>query len=119
MNRKFFRPTSLVAAVFMLSFGAAAENCGEPPVKLPVLPAAERADSDQILATRKAVLDYSKVVDSYIACVEESTSELLPFMSKEQRNRLSNDLTDLHNQRRDLQIAFNELIRSVRRKENN
>lgn len=93
---------------------AIAEDCGEPPLDQPTVP--ETAQSaDEIRTARDAVLAYSGEVDKYIECMDKRMAKFGPYMTKEQIARRQDDLNDLHNSRRDLQLALNDAIRSYRR----
>lgn len=92
-----------------------AADCGEPPLDMPFVPTGENASAEDIRTARTSVLAYSATVDEFIACMERRTALVSPYMTKEQIERRQNDLNDLHNERRDLQIKLNEAIRAYRR----
>lgn len=104
---------SLITAVAMTN-AAVAEDCGEPPLDQPSVP--ELAQSaEEIRAARDAVLAYSGTVDQYIECMDKRMVKFGPYMTKEQIARRQDDLNDLHNSRRDLQLSLNDAIRAYRR----
>ena len=106
----------LIAGLAMLAGSAAhAADCGEPPMDKPFVPTGENATSDDIRDARTKVLAYSATVDEFIACMERRTALVSPYMTKEQIERRQDDLNNLHNDRRDLQIKLNEAIRAYRR----
>ena len=104
-----------IAALVLMASPAYAADCGEPPIDMPVLPAGSTASAEDIRNARDAVLSYSATVDKYIACMDARGLKVAAFMTKEQKARRQDDLTDLHNERRDLQLALNEAIRDYRR----
>lgn len=101
------------------SWAAVAADCGEPPLDAPNVPVGESATSEQIRIARDAVLAYSSVVDEYIACMDSRSAKLVPYMTKEQISRRQEDINELHNTRRDIQIKLNEAIRAFRRQTSN
>ncbi|WP_374764474.1 hypothetical protein [Yunchengibacter salinarum] len=107
---------ALLAGGLALSASPAeARVCGEPPLDGPVIPDGAKADVDAMQQARDELLSYSESVDAYLSCMDERSSDLLPYLSKEQQNRWREDLNRLHETRRDLQISFNEEIREYRR----
>ncbi len=94
---------------------AQAKDCGQPPVDIPAVPAGETASADDIKQARDMVLAFSGEVDKFITCMERRSSLIAPYMTKEQVARRQEDLNELHNGRRDLQIQLNEAIRAYRR----
>lgn len=104
---------SLVAATTMTSL-VMADDCGEPPLDQPPVPASAQT-ADEIRDARDAVLSYSGKVDKYIACMDQRIVKFAPYMTKEQVARRQDDLNDLHNSRRELQLALNDAIRAYRR----
>lgn len=108
------------AAVFLLAASSAlspvtAADCGEQPLEMPRIPTGNALTPDSIRTARDAVLAYSDKVDAYIACMDQNGLKVAAFMTKEQKARRQDDLSDLHNERRDLQLALNEAIREFRR----
>lgn len=102
-------------ALLLMASPAYAADCGEPPLDMPVVPKGETASAEDIREARDAVLAYSEQVDKYIACMDARGLKIAAFMTKEQKARRQDDLTDMHNERRDLQLALNEAIRQYRR----
>jgi len=98
-----------------LSSPVLAQECGEPPLKGPSIPNGATADADDMRIARDGLLGFSKKVDSYLACMDQQGGKLLPYMTKEQQTRWDEDLNSVHNNRRDLQVKFNETIRAYRR----
>jgi len=96
-----------------------AVDCGEPPIDAPIVPAGETISADQVRKARDDVLAYSGEVDKFISCMDQRVAAVAPYMTKEQLTRRQEDMDDLHNQRRDLQIKLNEAIRSFRRQTSN
>lgn len=110
------RLLALFAGASLLAGTAAqAADCGEPPLDMPRVPTGETASADDIREARTNVLAYSSSVDEFIACMEQRTALVSPYMTKEQIERRQDDLNNLHNDRRDLQIKLNEAIRAYRR----
>ena len=105
------------AAALMGSLPAAATDCGEPPMDQPPVPNGANASADDIREARDSVLAYSKKVDEYLSCMDQRSSDILPYLTKEQKLRWDEDLTKVHNDRRDLQIKLNEAIRAYRRQD--
>ena len=89
-------------------------DCGETPVMSGKVPAGETASADEIRAVRTSVLAWSDRVDQYIACMDRAGAKLLPWLTKEQQQRREEDLANLHNVRRETQIALNNAIRAFR-----
>ncbi|WP_262691956.1 hypothetical protein [Kordiimonas aestuarii] len=83
----------------------------------PAVPDGHRADADDIRTARDAVLGYSKKVDEYLTCMDQRAGDILPYLTKEQKLRWDEDLTSIHNHRRDLQVKLNEAIRAYRRQD--
>ncbi|WP_417451867.1 hypothetical protein [Kordiimonas sp.] len=111
------RLSFVFAAALVGSLPASALDCGEPPMAQPPVPDGSRADADDIRTARDAVLTYSKKVDEYLSCMDQRAPTILPYLTKEQKLRWDEDLTGLHNHRRDLQVKLNEAIRSYRRQD--
>jgi hypothetical protein len=105
------------AAALTMSLPAAALDCGEPPMDQPPVPNGANATSDDIRDARDAVLGYSKRVDEYLSCMDQRAAVIVPYLTKEQKTRWDEDLTKVHNDRRDLQIKLNEAIRAYRRQD--
>lgn len=105
----------VTGACLLAGSAASAADCGEPPLDMPFVPAGENATAEDIRAARSSVLAYSATVDEFIGCMERRTALVSPYMTKEQMERRQEDLNDLHNERRDLQIKLNEAIRAYRR----
>ncbi len=105
-------------AGFMLADQASAQqrlrDCGEEPLDLPTIPGGEAISADIIRETRRAVLDYSDKVDAYLSCMDVRANTLFTYMTEKQRTQFNNDLADVHNRRRSLQIKMNEAIRAYR-----
>lgn len=83
----------------------------------PPVPNGANATADDIRDARDAVLGYSKKVDEYLSCMDQRASVIVPYLTKEQKVRWDEDLTQVHNNRRDLQIKLNEAIRAYRRQD--
>ena len=98
----------------LASLPAQAGDCGQPPLDMPTVPNGATASADDIRSARDLVLAYSATVDEFIGCMEQRTPLVAPYMTKEQIERRQEDLNDLHNERRDLQIQLNEAIRAYR-----
>lgn len=110
---------ALFAGATLLAGSAVnAADCGEPPLDLPLVPTGDTASAEDIRQARTSVLAYSATVDEFISCMEQRTALVSPYMTKEQIERRQDDLNDLHNDRRDLQIKLNEAIRAYRRAQN-
>ena len=105
------------AAALLGSMPAMALDCGEPPLEQPFVPSGVNATSDDIRDARDAVLGYSKRVDEYLSCMDQRAAVIVPYLTKEQKTRWDEDLTNIHNTRRDLQIKLNEAIRAYRRQD--
>jgi len=106
--------------VFIMAGGPAhAADCGEPPLDMPFVPSGDSISADAVRTARAEVLAYSGVVDKFIGCMDQRVAKVAPYMTKEQLTRRQEDIDDLHNQRRDLQIKLNEAIRALRRQSNN
>ncbi len=105
----------LAGAAAIVAVPAQAKDCGPPPLDVPVVPAGATASAEDIRTARNMVLSYSNKVDEFLGCMENRTSKFAPYMTKEQIARRQEDLNDLHNDRRDLQIQLNEAIRAYRR----
>lgn len=105
----------LIAVSFVFAPNTYAADCGEQPVDSPIVPSGDALTAESIRQARDAVLAYSEKVDAYIACMDEKGLKVAAFMTKEQKQRRQDDLAELHNERRDLQIALNEAIRAYRR----
>ena len=103
----------LVPCLFA-SLSAAADDCGEPPLDLPTIPNGTTATVDDIRVAREDVVKYSQKVDAYLSCMDKRSQALLPYMTKEEKARWDEDLTNLHNGRRDVQIKMNDAIRAYR-----
>lgn len=103
-----------VAIAALASVPVHAADCGQPPLDMPRVPNGATASADDIRQARDLVLAYSATVDEFISCMEQRTTLVAPYMTKEQISRRQEDLNDLHNERRDLQIQLNEAIRSYR-----
>ena len=93
---------------------AQADECGQQPDNMPSLPHGSAATSETIRIARDEVVAYSSDVDKWLACMDQRIAKLGPYMTKEQRQRWSEDSADVHNQRRELQVRLNEAIRSYR-----
>lgn len=115
MHKIFFAAVGLSLAITSAS---AAVDCGEPPMQQPAVPDGARATPDDIRFARDAVLAYSAKVDEFIACMDARTARVAPYMTKEQITRRQEDIDELHNVRRDLQIKLNEAIRAYRQSQN-
>ena len=83
------------------------------------VPEGASASSDQIRSARTRVLNWSKQVDDYMACMDRDGIKLQPWLTAQQWQRREEDLANLHNKRRDVQIALNNAIRTWRENQNN
>jgi t-SNARE complex subunit (syntaxin) len=92
-----------------------AADCGEVPSVTPTVPSGSTATSGDIRAARDAVVAFSNKVDEYLACMDRRAASILPYLSKEQKERWDEDLANLHETRRDLQTQMNQAIRDYRR----
>ena len=104
----------LLSASFIPSLSAHANGCGEPPVDAPALPSLKALTVDNMLQSRADVLSYSSDVDKYLSCMDARYSTLATYMTDDQRERWNNDLVDIHENRKSLQLALNERIRALR-----
>lgn len=104
-----------LSAITLLSAPSIADNCGEAPSTVPTVPPGEKATTESIRTARDKVLEYSKSVDAYMSCMDARAALMLPYMSKDQKERWDEDLTNLHNKRRDVQLSLNNAIRAFRR----
>jgi hypothetical protein len=86
---------------------------------MPFVPSGDSISADAVRTARAAVLAYSSEVDKFIGCMEQRVNKVAPYMTKEQLARRQEDIDELHNQRRDLQIKLNEAIRALRRQSSN
>ncbi|NVJ99460.1 MAG: hypothetical protein HWE25_15010 [Alphaproteobacteria bacterium] len=107
--------TLALACTLLGSVSVQGADCGEPPMAQPNVPEGSVANADQIRDARDAVLAYSQSVDKYLTCMDQRASKLMPYLTKDQQARWDEDLTAVHERRRDLQIKMNEAIRSYRR----
>ena len=89
-------------------------ECGEPPLSKPTIPNGTGANADDMRIARNAILDYSSKIDSYLTCMDKRASVLFTYMEEEQRKRWNEDLSNLHEERRELQKKMNEEIRAYR-----
>jgi len=109
------RNSILVIAALLTVSAPAVADCGEPPIDIPTVPKGETAVSASIRTARDAVINFSKEVDDYLACMDQRAQLILPYLTKEQKARWDEDLANLHNKRRDLQTEMNMAIRSYRK----
>lgn len=107
--------SAFVGLIVLVAVPVQAKDCGQPPVDAPFVPSGETASAQDIRAARDLVLAFSGKVDEFISCMEQRSSLVTPYMTKEQIARRQEDLNELHNDRRDLQIKLNEAIRAFRR----
>ncbi len=103
----------IMAGFFSMSLQAA--DCGEPPEFVYKLPDGSGASAEDMQDARDRLMGYSEKVDGFITCMDQRGTLLKTYMTKEQQDRWEDDLNALHNQRRDYQLAFNEVIRTFRR----
>lgn len=107
---------SLLIALMLSTAPAMAADCGEAPFDAPAgVPDGQTATATEIRTARNAVIAYSSKVDTYMACMDQRATVLLPYMTKEQKTRWDEDLADLHDTRRELQTAMNIAIRAFRK----
>ncbi len=107
------------ASILYTSTSVVAADCGEPPMDQPPLPTGEAASTEQIRDARNAVIDYSRKVDEYLTCMDQRAPAIMPYLTKDQKVRWDEDLADIHEVRRKLQVKMNEAIRAYRRSSNN
>lgn len=120
MKNVFIAPVSFLAGfMVVVANSAQAADCGEPPLDAPIVPSGDNISASQVRQARDAVLAYSGEVDKFIGCMDQRVVQVAPYMTKEQLARRQEDIDDLHNQRRDLQIKLNEAIRAFRRQTSN
>jgi hypothetical protein len=98
-----------------LSIAGTADDCGAPPLDKPTLPSATTVTADSLKSARESTVVFSDQVDTYMSCMDQQGRKLLPYLTKEQQTRWEEDLTEIHENRRQLQIALNDLIRSFRK----
>ena len=98
-----------------LSLSAVAADCGAPPLDQPQLPAASTLTTKTLKSARESTVEFSNDIDDYMSCMDQRGRKLLPYMTKEQQTRWEEDLTELHENRRQLQISLNDLIRNYRK----
>ena len=113
---------ALVGMFLALTFGnsvAFAADCGEVPHQPPFIPNGETAGEEGIRVARNAVVKYSAEVDNYLTCMDGRATNILPYLTKEQKARWEEDLADLHDKRRDIQNEMNLAIRSYRNANSN
>lgn len=110
---------ALIGTVFVVAHSAQAADCGEPPIDMPLVPTGEAVSGDSVRKARTEVLAYSSEVDKFISCMDDRIMKFASYMTKDQLTRRQEDIDDLHNQRRDLQIKLNEAIRTLRRQSSN
>lgn len=108
-----------LGAAALMPAAAYAADCGEQPVDQPTLPDGALADADDMRVARDAVIEYSDAVDSWLRCMDDRSTKLAPFMTREQRARLSEDLSKVHLDRQVLQRGLNEQIRAYRKANQN
>lgn len=98
-----------------LSIAAGATDCGEPPLDKINLPSASSVTADTLKEARNELVAFSDKVDAYMGCMDQRGRKLLPYLTKKQQARWEEDLTEVHENRRQLQIALNDLIRTYRK----
>lgn len=101
--------------VFVFTQGTWAMECGQPPLDLPAVPSVSGLTSDALRQARERVISYSEGVDRYLTCMDRRAAMLFTYMTEEQRTRWQDDLADVHNGRRELQVEMNALIRAFRK----
>ena len=105
--------SAVIAATATAS--AQALDCGQPPFRKPTLPSdISNLTLEQLRDIRSKVVNYSGAVDTYLNCMDAESEKLSRFMTKEQRARRDQDLNDLHERRREVQVQLNEIIRNFR-----
>lgn len=98
-----------------LSVSGTADDCGAPPLNKPNLPSSTTVTADSLKNARESTILFSERVDNYMSCMDQRGRKLLPYLTKEQQSRWEEDLTGVHENRRQLQIALNDLIRAFRK----
>lgn len=112
MKKQFI---SLAIAMALGAAPAFAADCGEPPIDLPNVPEGASSDASAIRTARNAVVAFSGKVDTFMTCMDKRGTILLPYMTKEQKQRWDEDLADLHDLRRGVQTEMNVAIRAYRK----
>ncbi len=112
MHQKFI---SIITLTTCLSGMAVAKDCGAPPQEKPNLPAAASITAGELKKVRDGIISFSSEVDVYMTCMDERGKKLLPYLTKEQQTRWEEDLTEVHENRRQIQITLNDLIRAYRK----
>ena len=112
------RLTKKIVYIFTLATGMSAAtyatDCGAPPLDQPVLPLKQVISPEELKNARDKTIQFSESVDAYMACMDQQGQKLLPYMTKKQQTRWEEDLTQVHENRRQIQIALNDLIRAYR-----
>ena len=103
-----------IALTAGLSLAGIAEDCGEAPLDVPNLPSLTSVTASTLKSARNRTVAFSERVDNYMGCMDLQGRKLLPYLTKPQQARWEEDLTEIHENRRQLQIALNDLIRSFR-----
>ncbi len=111
MIKNMVKVFALAAA---LSSPALAADCGEPPLDIPQVPSGETATPEQMRQAREAVISYSDKVDTWLTCMDNRSTRLAQYMTREQRARLTEDLNQVHLDRQSLQRTLNVEIRAYR-----
>ncbi len=97
-----------------ISTSALSADCGEPPMDRPTIPDGATATQASIRAARDSVIAYSTKVDTYLQCMDRRATNVVPYLTKDQKVRWDEDLASIHEKRRDLQTKMNEAIRAYR-----
>ncbi len=114
----------LVFTAFLLGLGltlvgpdvASASDCGLPPINTPTVPDGSTANDDQIRIAIRAVQDYGTAVQNYLNCMQLKQDEFFLNMSKDQRERWSEDYNALADHLEATENNLNEQIRIFNRR---
>lgn len=107
--------TCIITLSTCMSVSAVAEDCGAPPMETPTLPSTVTITADTLKSARERTIAYSETVDTYMTCMDQRGRKLLPYLTKDQQTRWEEDLTEIHETRRQLQITLNDIIRAYRK----
>jgi len=105
---------SVVLGTVICTGTASAADCGEPPVDAPTVPSGASASPNDMRIARERVIAYSDEVDQWLTCMDNRSSRLAQFLTREQRARLTEDLNKLHTDRQAVQRKLNTEIRAYR-----
>ncbi len=109
---------TIFAIAVALTFGgnsAFAVDCGEVPQTEPYVPNGETASAEEIRTARNNVVSYSDAIDRYLTCMDDRAGNIMPYLTKEQKERWNEDLAAVHEVRREIQNRMNMAIRTFRK----